>query len=124
GRQHEAEPENAVPGRHPRPHGRARHRLQRGRGRGGRGPAGGRRGPDRRGPTLMPSPKITYVGAGSAEFAARLITDVVATPGLDSGTFALVDIDAERLELSRRIAEKVVAASGKAWQVVAFTERE
>ena len=60
----------------------------------------------------MPSPRITYVGAGSAEFAARLITDVVATPGLDSGTFALVDIDAERLGLSRRIAERVVAASG------------
>jgi alpha-galactosidase len=72
----------------------------------------------------MASPKITYVGAGSAEFAARLITDVVATPGLDSGTFALVDIDAGRLDLSWRIAEKVVAASGKDWQVVASTERE
>jgi alpha-galactosidase len=72
----------------------------------------------------MPSPKITYVGAGSAEFAARLITDVVATPGLDSGTFALVDLDPARLDLSRRIAEKVVAVSGKDWQVVASTERE
>jgi alpha-galactosidase len=72
----------------------------------------------------MSSPKITYVGAGSAEFAARLITDVVATPGLDSGTFALVDVDGERLELSRRIAERVVAASGKGWQVAASTDRE
>ena len=71
----------------------------------------------------MPAPKITYVGAGSTEFAARLITDVVATPGLDAGTFALIDVDAERLELSRRIAEMVVAASGKEWQVLTSTER-
>jgi alpha-galactosidase len=71
----------------------------------------------------VPAPKITYVGAGSTEFAARLITDVVATPGLDAGTFALIDVDAERLELSRRIAEMVVAASGKEWQVLTSTER-
>jgi alpha-galactosidase len=72
----------------------------------------------------MPAPRITYVGAGSTEFAARLITDVVATPSLDAGTFALIDVDAERLELSRRIAEMVVAASGKNWQVLTSTERE
>lgn len=70
------------------------------------------------------APKITYVGAGSAEFAARLITDLVATPGLDAGTFALVDIDAGRLDLSRRIAERVVAASGKDWRVESSTDRE
>jgi alpha-galactosidase len=72
----------------------------------------------------MSSPKITYIGAGSAEFAARLVIDLVATPGLDGGTFALVDIDAERLDLSRRVVEKVVEASGKDWSVVASTERE
>jgi alpha-galactosidase len=70
------------------------------------------------------SPKITYVGAGSAEFAARLVIDLVATPGLDGGTFALVDIDAGRLDLSRRVVEKVVAASGKDWSLLASTERE
>jgi alpha-galactosidase len=72
----------------------------------------------------MSSPKVTYIGAGSAEFAARLITDIVATPGLESGTFALVDVDAGRLDLSRRAAEKIVAASGKDWEVVASTDRE
>src|SRR5207253_5305373 len=130
-RPHEAGPGDHVPDRPARADGRARHGLQRRHGRGGRDPAGGRGGPDRRGarrggvmPSRKISPKITYVGAGSAEFAVRLITDVVATPGLDSGTFALVDIDAERLQLSRRIAEKVVSASGKDWQVAASTERE
>ena len=72
----------------------------------------------------MPSPKVTYIGAGSSTFAARLIADFVATPGFDGGTFALVDVDAERLNLSRRIAEKVVRVSGKDWEVQTFTDRE
>ena len=67
--------------------------------------------------------KITYIGAGSSTFAARLICDFVATPGLDSGTFALVDIDPERLDLSRQIAEKVVAVSGRDWKVTTTTDR-
>src|SRR5437763_5393450 len=66
----------------------------------------------------MAGPKITYIGAGSSVFAAQLIRDLVATPGLDGGTFALVDIDAERLDLSRRLTEKVIAVSHKDWQVV------
>jgi alpha-galactosidase len=68
-------------------------------------------------------PKITYVGAGSSTFAARLISDLVATPGLEAGTFALVDIDAERLELSRQIAEKIVAVSGRDWTITTTTDR-
>ena len=72
----------------------------------------------------MAEPKITFVGAGSAEFAARLITDVLATPGLDSGAFALIDVDGARLDLSRQIAEMLVRASGKGWRVTASTERE
>jgi alpha-galactosidase len=72
----------------------------------------------------MAGPKITYIGAGSSVFAAQLIRDLVATPGLDGGTFALVDIDAERLDLSRRLTEKVIAASGKDWQVLSSTQRQ
>jgi len=72
----------------------------------------------------MAGPKITYIGAGSSVFAAQLIRDLVATPGLDGGTFALVDIDAERLDLSRRLTEKVIAVSHKDWQVVSSTQRE
>jgi len=68
-------------------------------------------------------PKITYIGAGSSTFAARLISDLVATPELHSGTFALVDIDAERLELSRQITEKVIQLSGRDWTVTTSTDR-
>jgi alpha-galactosidase len=68
-------------------------------------------------------PKVTFIGAGSAVFARQLITDILAVDGLDTGTFALVDIDPTRLELARRIAEKLIELSGKRWQVSASTDR-
>src|SRR5713101_4715043 len=68
-------------------------------------------------------PKVTMVGAGSAVFARQIITDILAVDGLDSGTFALVDIDAKRLDLAGAIAQKLVALSGKKWKVEASTDR-
>src|SRR6202163_4807276 len=68
-------------------------------------------------------PKVTFVGAGSAVFARQLITDILAVEGLDTGAFALVDIDPARLELARRIAERLVELSGKRWSVSASAER-
>lgn len=68
-------------------------------------------------------PKVTMVGAGSAVFARQIITDVLAIEGLDSGTFALVDIDGTRLELARAIAQKLVELSHKKWKVAASTDR-
>ena len=68
-------------------------------------------------------PKVTFLGAGSAVFARKLMTDILHVDGLDEGTFALVDLDAERLDLARRIAERLIERSGKRWQVVASTER-
>jgi len=71
----------------------------------------------------MPVPKVTFVGAGSAVFARQLITDILAVDGLDAGIFALVDIDATRLELAKKIAERLVELSGKRWKVEASTAR-
>jgi alpha-galactosidase len=68
-------------------------------------------------------PKVTLVGAGSAVFARQLMTDILAIDGLDSGTFALVDIDPTRLDLARRIAERLVELTGKHWKVQASTDR-
>ena len=68
-------------------------------------------------------PKVTLIGAGSAVFARQLVTDILAVDGLDAGVFALVDIDAGRLDLARRIVERLVELSGKAWRVDASTER-
>ena len=68
-------------------------------------------------------PKVTFVGAGSAVFARQLMTDILAVEGLDDGVFALVDIDAARLDLAKRIAERLVELSGKRWTVEASVDR-
>jgi alpha-galactosidase len=68
-------------------------------------------------------PYVTILGAGSTVFARQLMTDILQIEGLDGGCFALVDIDAQRLELARQMAERLVALSGKHWSVHASTER-
>jgi alpha-galactosidase len=68
-------------------------------------------------------PKVTLIGAGSAVFARQLMTDILAIDGLDDGTFALVDIDPTRLDLARRMAERLVELRQKRWKVVASTNR-
>ena len=73
--------------------------------------------------TLCPVPRVTFVGAGSAVFARQLMTDILAIDGLDEGVFALVDIDPQRLDLARRIADRLVELSAKSWKVEASTDR-
>ena len=67
--------------------------------------------------------KITFIGAGSAVFAAELMRDILAIPELDGGEFALVDIDPSRLALSYEIAERLIALSGKDWKLRASLDR-
>ena len=67
--------------------------------------------------------KVTFIGAGSSVFAYEIITDILMTPALESGIFGLVDIDAERLELAHKIAEKAIELSGRNWTVEASTDR-
>ncbi|MHB8587508.1 MAG: alpha-galactosidase [Candidatus Dormibacteraceae bacterium] len=68
-------------------------------------------------------PKVTLIGAGSAVFARQVLTDILAIEGLDQGVFALVDIDPQRLELARTIAQRLVELTGKRWKVEASTDR-
>ncbi len=68
-------------------------------------------------------PKVTIIGAGSAEFSTEIIRDILATPPLESGTFALVDIHAGRLELAHQAAEKLIDQSGHSWGVEASLDR-
>lgn len=67
--------------------------------------------------------KITIIGAGSAVFATELMSDILLTPALESGTFALVDIDAGRLELAHQMAEFLIERSGRNWRVEASLDR-
>ncbi len=56
--------------------------------------------------------KITFMGAGSTVFARNVIGDCMCTPALRDSTFALYDIDGERLKESQTILEAIRAAKG------------
>ncbi len=67
--------------------------------------------------------KVAILGAGSCVFAQRLMSDLLSMPSQKRGTFALVDIEAERLELAHTIGELLVDRSGRGWTVEAATDR-
>jgi alpha-galactosidase len=54
-------------------------------------------------------PKITFLGAGSTIFAKNVLGDCLLTPALHDAHIALYDIDAGRLEDSRRMLENLNA---------------
>lgn len=56
--------------------------------------------------------KITFMGAGSTVFARNVIGDCMCTEALRDSTFALYDIDGQRLEESRTIIEAIRQAKG------------
>ncbi|HET8952887.1 MAG TPA: alpha-glucosidase/alpha-galactosidase [Solirubrobacteraceae bacterium] len=68
-------------------------------------------------------PRIAFVGAGSTVFTRNLIGDVLAIPELAGTTFALMDIDPQRLETSRAAAQQLVAAHGADATVEATLDR-
>jgi alpha-galactosidase len=52
--------------------------------------------------------KITFIGAGSLGFTRELVRDILTFPLLENATLALMDIDPERLEFSKRSVEKII----------------
>jgi len=67
--------------------------------------------------------KVTFIGAGSF-FTPRVLMDIVLTPGNRGGTFALVDLDEKRLNLSVRMLRKLIRTVPRAkWKVIASTDR-
>lgn len=67
--------------------------------------------------------KITLIGAGSAVFAAELIRDILTIPEVDGGTFALVDVDPTRLELTRKLAGLLIEQTQKHWKITTSLDR-
>ena len=56
--------------------------------------------------------KITFMGAGSTVFARNVIGDCMCVPELRDSTFALYDIDGERLKESQTILEAMRQTKG------------
>ncbi len=67
--------------------------------------------------------RIAFIGAGSLVFARRLIIDLLSFPGMGESTFALMDIDAKRLEYTERVAERIVRETGAPARIETTTDR-
>jgi alpha-galactosidase len=67
---------------------------------------------------------VTMIGAGSF-FTNSILKDVCLIPGALGGELRLIDIDAGRLELSRKLMQKIVEELGDdaKWTVRASTDR-
>jgi len=70
-------------------------------------------------------PKIAFVGAGSTIFTRNLVGDVLTHPELrDDTTFALMDIDAERLRTAEIVTDGLIETAGAGAKVEATTDRK
>jgi alpha-galactosidase len=68
-------------------------------------------------------PKITFIGAGSTTFARNLLGDILSYPELAESTISLHDIDAERLQTTRLVAERIAAGLGARPTIEATLDR-
>ncbi len=67
--------------------------------------------------------KITFIGAGSWVFTRSLVRDLLTYPAFADCEIALMDIDAERLELTRQVVEKINRAMGTNARITATLDR-
>lgn len=67
--------------------------------------------------------KIAFIGAGSTVFAKNLMGDILAFPEFTDATFALMDIDEERLKTSVEVAHTVNKVLGTNATIEATTNR-
>lgn len=67
--------------------------------------------------------RIAFIGAGSTIFMKNIVGDVLHFSALEGATFALMDINEQRLEESALVARKLIAASGQSAQVEIFTDQ-
>src|SRR3954469_18219655 len=70
-------------------------------------------------------PKIAFVGAGSTVFTRNLVADILSHGELrDDTTFALMDIDAERLRTAETVTSRLIEAHGAGSSIEATTDRK
>ena len=68
--------------------------------------------------------KIAIIGAGSVVFTRRLVGDILSFPSLTDSTVALMDIDAERLDLISGLCSKMVKDSGVGARIEPTLDRQ
>jgi alpha-galactosidase len=69
-------------------------------------------------------PRIAFIGAGSTVFTRNIVGDLLAIPELaDSTTFALMDIDEDRLRTSEIATRRLIDGAGASARVETTLER-
>ncbi len=68
--------------------------------------------------------KITFIGAGSTVFAKNLLGDILSFPELAGSEITLFDIDKQRLDTSKVVANKVAQKLGAKPKIVTTTNRK
>ncbi|MBR3708450.1 MAG: alpha-glucosidase/alpha-galactosidase, partial [Lentisphaeria bacterium] len=68
--------------------------------------------------------KIAFIGAGSFGFTRRLVRDLMTFPAFRDAELALMDIDPVKLEFSRRMTEKILAAGNYPAKLTVTMDRE
>jgi len=68
-------------------------------------------------------PKIALIGAGSVVFTRNLFTDILSFEALRETEFAFMDIDEERLDVSKQLADKLLEQENLPATVTATTDR-
>lgn len=67
-------------------------------------------------------PKIALIGAGGATFGTLTVYEAVRAEGLRGATVVLIDIDENRLEVTRRAGVRMNEATGRPLNIVADTD--
>jgi alpha-galactosidase len=67
--------------------------------------------------------KIAFIGAGSLGFTSELVRDILTFPLLEDAHIALMDINAERLEFSKKAVIKLIEAGNRPARVTATLDR-
>ena len=67
--------------------------------------------------------KITFIGAGSLGFTAKLVRDILTFPLMENSTISLMDINPERLDFSFQAVSKLIEAGGYPAKVEATLDR-
>ncbi|HOZ49841.1 MAG TPA: alpha-galactosidase [Candidatus Hydrogenedentes bacterium] len=68
--------------------------------------------------------KIAFIGAGSLGFTRGLVRDLLTFPLLEDATFALVDVDEERLDFAHRAVQSIIDKTGLPAKVIATMDRK
>src|ERR687886_2418180 len=76
-----------------------------------------------KGPDTMARIKLAYIGGGSTRAPGTMASFVAQGENFDGSEIVLVDLDAERLELVKRLADKMARCKGLDLTVPATTDR-